>query len=476
MIWLALFASSALADTWSVPGDCPTLTEAAANAAPGDTILLSEGIYGAETETFPIVIDRPLTIAGQELTVLESPRFATLLQITADDVTVSGLTFHVRKWGIVAAQSSRMTIENCSFALAEEACRTSSTAIWMEGMKHCTLKNCVFQGVGVCVAGDPLNENSAGKPVLTGLCEVGEDPEYFTTHTIEGCTINGKPYYYIPGGENVIVSEDAGGLIAAYCDGITVRNADVSDSSMGLEIVHSKNVTLDHVVADRCGIFGTYVACCEGGTYDHVQVHFTNHGIDTRASSGILLKNCLAEDCDQGIFFSLCTDCAIEDCTIRRSGFAYFAAVGTGNFIRRCVFEDNADGIYLQNENTTTIENCQITGSTVVGLRVLKSSCICADTVIRSGWTGAILYDAKDTVLRDCLFDGSASANLYLNNLQNVEITQCSFAGETKAHIEMAGTFENVGILQCRFTGDEEAMVRADGESLPEMAENSWNP
>lgn len=469
-----LWIPAAMAETWAVPGDYATITEAVEKAAPGDTILLAGGVYGEDKEIFPIVINKPLTIVGQQHAVLESPRFATLLTITSDDVNIRNVTFDIRKWGIVASLCKRMNIEECTFVLADEECHTSSTAIWMEGMKQCTLKDCTFEGVGVCVGGDPLNENSAGKPVLTGLCEIGEDLEYFTTHTVEGCTVNGKPLYYIPGGKNVVVPEDAGGLIAACCEGITVRGVDVSDSSMGLEIVHSKNVTLDHVTADRCGIFGTYIACCEGGTLSHVQTHFTNHGIDTRACDGILVQNCLAEDCDQGIFYSLCHNCITEDCTARRSGFAYFAASGHDNIIRNCSFEDNADGIYLQNENTTTIENCQIIGSTVVGLRVLKSSCICSDTTIKNGWTGSILYDARDTTLNACEFVGNASANLYLAHIHDFEMMYCTFKGDTKAHLEIEGTFQDAVIHDCTFFGVDQKMLLFHGESMPDMIDNQW--
>ena len=195
------------------------------------------GVYDEAAETFPILLDKPLTIRGEAGAVLDSPRFQTLVRVEADNVTITGVDFQVRKWGIVAACAQGMTLEDCTFTLADAECRTSSTALWMEGMKRCTLRSCAFNGVSVCVAGDPLSEASAGKAVLTGLCEVGEDLEYFTTHTIEGCTVNGKPLVYLVNQPNALVPEDAGGLIAVGCDGLTVRGLDVSDSSMGIEVV-----------------------------------------------------------------------------------------------------------------------------------------------------------------------------------------------------------------------------------------------
>ncbi len=471
-------ASSALAQELRVSqggqADFSSLTEAVSSAQAGDSIVLEQGTYSAPAETFPIVIDKPLSIRGEGEAVLDSPRFATLLRIVSDDVSVSGVSFLVRKWGIVAAQSRRMTIDGCSFTLADEASRTSSTAMWMEAMKDCTIVNCTFTGVGICVAGDPLSDSSKGKAVLTGLCEVGEDEDYFISHLIENCVINGKPLYYIKGGKDVVVPSDAGGLIAAYCDGITVSGADVSDSSMGLEIVHSKNVVLDNVTADRCGIFGTYVAFAEGGTLRNITVRGTNHGIDTRASSSIIVENCLADGCDQGIFFSLCTDSIMRNCEVRSCGFGCFTAVGSGLVISDCSFDGNADGIYLQNENDTTITDCSIKSSNAVGLRVLKSTAVCESTRFLGNWTGIIIYDSNSAVIRGCELDGNKSAGVYAGNTRNMTVSECAFSGETTAHFEFEGTFVNASVQDCTLSGGMTEMIRLKSEDMPDFQNNAW--
>ncbi len=478
MVLLICLACTAMASELDVSpeghGDYTTLTEAVAAAQPGDTLHLMAGVYASPAESYPVVIDKPLTIKGEEGVILDSPAFATLLQITSDDVTLTGIDFQVRKWGIVAQQSRRLTLENCTFILVDEAYRTSSTAVWMEAMKDCSIVNCTFAGVGVCVAGDPLSESSSGKAVLTGLCEVGEDEDYFLSHRIENCTVNGKPLYYIPGGKDVVVPSDAGGIIAAYCDGITVKDADVSDSSMGLEIVHSKNVELDHVTADRCGIFGTYVAFAEGGSFCNVTVHDTNHGIDTRASKDVTVDNCMAENCDQGIFFSLCTDTIMRNCDVTDCGFGCFTAVGRGLQISDCCFDGNADGIYLQNERETTITNCNIAASTVVGLRVLKSTGICEDTKITNNWTGVIIYDSQDVILHSCILAGNQSAGIYAGETRNTQITSCSISGDTKAHFEFDGTFENTVVSDCTLTGDMTTMLRLKSGNMPVFMDNTW--
>ena len=456
--------------------DYASLVEASAAAEPGDTLILREGVYAAPAQTFPVVIDKPLHFQGEGTVILDSPRFATLLKITSDDVSITGVSFLVRKWGVVAAQSRRMTVENCTFTLADEASRTSSTAIWMEAMTDCRIKDCAFKGVGVCVAGDPLSESSHGKAVLTGLCEVGEKEAYFLSHSFENCTVNGKPLYYYPGGKDVVVPPDAGGVVAAYCDGITVNGADVSDSSMGLEIVHSKNVVLDHVTADRCGIFGTYVAFAEGGEIRNVTVRQTNHGIDTRASSGMAVKNCTAEDCEQGIFFSLCTGSVMLDCDIQNCGFGCFTAAGKGLRIADCRFDGNADGIYLQNEKSATISDCSIAGSTVVGLRVLKSGGTCERTILKDNWTGVIIYDSEGVSIRGCTLNGNHAAGIYMGDTRETTVSDCSFLGDTTAHFEFEGTFSNTTVSGCRLSGDAASMLRLKSDEMPAFADNTWIP
>ena len=99
---LGLCAGFAQAETYVVAvdgtGDFQTLTEAAAASSAGDTILLRAGVYG-ERETFPIVLDHAVTIEGEDGAVLDSPRFKTMLSVTADGVTLRNIRPHRKMAG-----------------------------------------------------------------------------------------------------------------------------------------------------------------------------------------------------------------------------------------------------------------------------------------------------------------------------------------------------------------------------------------
>ncbi len=84
---LAFLALPALAAEHEVAPGRGTLAEAVAGAAPGDVLILREGVYHG-----PLAIDRPLTIAGPRAAVVDGGGKGTVIAISAPDVTLSGFT------------------------------------------------------------------------------------------------------------------------------------------------------------------------------------------------------------------------------------------------------------------------------------------------------------------------------------------------------------------------------------------------
>ena len=129
MLLLAVCCAAARADEIVVqPDGTASLTEAVAKARPGDIIHLAAGVYTQETETYPIVIDKPLTLIGEEGAVLESPAFTPLLNVTAPDVTVENIDFHLLRYGIVG-MADWLSVKDCSFLLYDDTYRVHSCGI-----------------------------------------------------------------------------------------------------------------------------------------------------------------------------------------------------------------------------------------------------------------------------------------------------------------------------------------------------------
>ena len=186
---LLCLCAAAAADEYLVDpagnGDFATPTGALDAAADGDTLILSGGTYDNTRETFPILVEKSVTLCAKvgEIPIIASPRLVPTLELNADGIRVSGLQIDFLRSGMWV-QGDDVTVENCTLSLAGEEWRTSSCGMWVAGAKHLTLDNCTFNGCGVAMAGPPVTDASKGLPVLTGMFEVGEDIEYFTTHTI----------------------------------------------------------------------------------------------------------------------------------------------------------------------------------------------------------------------------------------------------------------------------------------------------
>lgn len=425
------------------PGGVSTLTEAVETAQPGDTIHLSAGKYTQETESFPIVIDKPLTLAGEEGAVLESPPFTPLLRVEAPDVTVKNIDFRLLRWGIVGL-ADWLTVRDCAFTLYDDTYRVSSCGVWLAGAKNAVLQNNRFTGCGVCLAGPPLSESSKGKPVLTGLFEVGEDPAFFTSHTLKDNLVNGKPLYYFTGFDGLTVPADAGQVIVACSQNVNITGVDVSDTSMGLIVAYCDDVTVTGVTADGCGVFGSYFAYVNGAVMTDTTTTQTNHGLDFRASRQLLLQNCRAIDCDQGIFFSYVDDSRVIDCEVTGTGQGYFFAAGNHNTVLGCKAIDCENGMNVQKENDMLVINCTLTGNSVCALRLDASPSVAVNNSFLDNWVDVMAYGDAEVTLGNNTFEASRSCALYLRDIPYCRIVDNMFqncgGSSVQCHGDMGGT------------------------------------
>lgn len=443
VLWLCLMLAVACcvqAEVLHVSPDGLSLTQALASCADGDVIELADGVYAEPSEAFPLVVDRTVTLcaAPGASPVIAAPKYVAALRVEANGVTLSGMDIHICRTGIYAVGDD-MTIERCTIMLADPAWRTSSCGIWAGGVQRITLRGCAFTGCSVSLAGPPLSEHSKGLPVLTGLFEVGEDPAYFTTHTIENCTVNGRPLFYAASQTHVDAPQDAGQIICAGCESVTVRDADVSDGSMGMILAYVDEVTLERCRADRCGVFGIYVAKCSGGVITDCVAEETNHGIDVRATGSMLLDGCRADRCDQGLFFSMVHDSVMRGCTVTQTGQGYFMAAGSGNLLEECAAIGCENGYNLQKEDSVTMRGCLAQECTVCGVRLDASPTVFTGNTLLDNWVGVLAYGPVSLCIEDNAFDGNASCGLYLRDIGTGRVADNAFTRCGESAMQQAG-------------------------------------
>jgi len=89
VLTLCLAASSVAVEaaTISVSPGADNLSKAIAQAAPGDALMLSSGIHNG-----PVIIDRPLSLIGEDGTIVQGSGEGSTITISAPDVIIRGLT------------------------------------------------------------------------------------------------------------------------------------------------------------------------------------------------------------------------------------------------------------------------------------------------------------------------------------------------------------------------------------------------
>ena len=450
---LMLLCAAARAAEYTVDpsggGDYPSITEALAAAQDGDTLILCGGVYDENSESFPIIVDKRITLcaAQGQTPVIASPRLVAAFELNADGIRVSGLKIDFLRSGMWV-QGNDVTVEKCVLTLADEAWRTSSCGMWIGGAKRLTMTDCAFVGCGAALAGPPVSDASKGLPVLTGMFEVGEDIEFFTTHTIENCTVNDKPLAYIVDLDNATYSEPCGQLLAVGCDGTVFYGLDCSKASMGIELAYCTDTVVEGCIADDAGIFGIYVAKSDDCILRACRADRGAHGIDLRAIHRCIVERCESSGSGQGMFFSMAFDSLLTECRILENGTGFYAAAGDRNHMNDCLVEGNQLGIYIQKE-----PNFTVTGST-----------------FRANWnTGARSTLAPGFALIGCTFEENWVAAMS-NYSDGVFYYDNDFATSQITSLYMKGNTQ-VRLLNNRFTEADEALI--DISECPDILR--WN-
>lgn len=407
-------------------GDYQSITAALEAAEAGDTLVLSAGVYDETSETFPLMVEKAVTIcaAPGETPVIQSPRLVAALEIKAPGTVVSQLQINFLRSGIwVLADDVR--VEGCTLSLKEERWRTSSCGLWVGGAKRTTLLDNQFFGCGAALAGPPISESSQGLPVLTGMFEVGEDIEYFTTHTMEGNTVNGLPLCYAVGLRDTTVSAPCGQLLAVQCENVTFTHLDASRASMGIEMAYCRSCVIEDCVADDAGIFGIYMAKSEDCIIRSSRADRGAHGIDLRAVHRCVVEDCASSGSGQGIFFSFAFDCLASGCRMVDNGTGFFAAAGQHNHMHDCHVEGNQLGIYVQREPGFTLTDSRFLRNTSNAVRVLAGDgFLCAHTSFEENWVGLMLLDTNGAACVENAFSGTQNCTLYLKDNQGLRLIQ----------------------------------------------------
>lgn len=130
----------------------------------------------------------------------------------------------------------------------------------------------------------------------SGLTISGESLEHWNTHTVDTAnTANSKPIYYYSGSQDLTVPDGAGQIILVSCSNIVVKNQTITNTTDGILVAHSSNVTITNNIFSNNSGFGIHIDDDRDQYYDsgeHSGYHMISNNTCTfNAGHGILLSN-----------------------------------------------------------------------------------------------------------------------------------------------------------------------------------------
>ena len=287
------------------------IADALAAARPGQVVLVSAGRWREPT----LVIDRPLTILGRPGAILDGEGQRSLLVVTADDVTVAGLTFQHTGTSQVDERAAIRVRKAVRCQVHGNTIVDAQFAIYLEATTGCEIRDNVVRGPAArqMSAGNGIHAWKSEGTVVTGNRVTGHRDGIYFEFVTGGRVARNTSEQSARYGMHFMFSNDC-----TYADNI------FQDNGNGVAVMYSRRVTM------------------RGNTFAR------SHG---SASYGLLLKDINDSEIVDNRFLANSVGLYLEDAgrnlvrgnTFRENGWALRSlASAQDNRYERNTFELNA--------------------------------------------------------------------------------------------------------------------------------------
>lgn len=205
------------------------LAAAVAQAAPGDTIVVSGGTYHGN-----LVLDKPLTLLGQDWPVIDGDGQGTVVQITRPGTTLRG--FVIRGSGhSLDQENSGIAVEAENSLIENNRFEETLFGIYLRQAHNSTLRGNIIHSLDLPVPrrGDPIRVwYSNDVLVENNTAFRGRDVVlwYSQRLTVRGNDVQSGRY----------------GLHFMYCDDAHIENNRLLNNSVGAFLMYSRRMVLQH--------------------------------------------------------------------------------------------------------------------------------------------------------------------------------------------------------------------------------------
>ncbi len=152
--------------------------------------------------------------------------------------------------GVYVSHMDNFTIENCSFSNYVE------TGIHLNGIhgksntvaivRNCTMSN-NLDGLRIedSTRVSVINTSFIGNGLrILGIYDGEQQQEYYNSHRIENCTVNGQPLRYLLNHSNIVVPTNTGQVILVNCSSIDLDGRNISEHNGGLHVIDCNSINI----------------------------------------------------------------------------------------------------------------------------------------------------------------------------------------------------------------------------------------
>jgi parallel beta-helix repeat protein len=320
-----------------------------------------------------VIVNKSISLFGQErrTAIIDGSGTGTAVTITKSNVNVTEFTIQ-NSAGYSYAGIYLNNVSLCN--ITENTVLNNYYGIHLDRSSNNTISGNRFSGCGLHVSESYSN-------------------------VIVGNTVNGKPLVYLEDASDLVVN-DAGQVILAGCNNISVENLTLSNTTTGIEMRKTNNtkITRNNITNNKNGIH--LYESSHNNTILGNNVTNNYYGINLYVSSynnTILGNNVTNNYYGIRVYDSLNNTISGNTVTTNHEYGISVNASFNNTISENSVTTNSWDGIRLHSSSNNTISGNAITTNHEFGIRFESSSCnnIVSGNNIANNWDGIDLYGSS---------------------------------------------------------------------------------
>ena len=277
---------------------------------------------------------------------------------------------------------------------------------------------------GINIIESSFNTLSNNQLLDNGFYLWGDSLEHWNTHIIDAAnSVDGKPIYYFTNTEGITVPSGGGQVILANCSEMVVENQNCSNTSIGILVVYSSNITFYNNTCSYNDDDGIYLLYSNNNTITNNAIAYNINGIHLYNSNyNTLIDNSISNH-DSGILLDSSKQNILTNntCSSNNDAGLFLSSSDYNTLSNNICFSNYFSGIYINiysNNNTLTNNTC--TSNIYAGIYIFVSdyNTLTNNTCVSNNITGiSILVSSWNNLFNNIITDNGFG--IYLLNSEN---------------------------------------------------------